>query len=309
MVEDQVFKQKKRKPPWIKIDRRVTPLLNRVQKIVKEERLTTVCEEAKCPNLHECWGEHGTATFMILGDVCTRRCRFCSVKTGLPRKLDLGEPNRVGKSVAQLALKHVVITMVDRDDLSDGGARMVVETVHAIRRHAPGCSVELLTSDFMARPRDIESIVETKPEIMSHNLETVRRLTPQVRSRASYDRSLQVLKISHAYDASVVIKSSLMLGLGEQADEVVEAMEDLREVGTTMCNLGQYLQPTATHLPVQKYYHPDEFLALKEKAYALGFVHCESGALVRSSYHAGEDYESFRKKIHPLYKNKSTTRR
>lgn len=302
MLEQASSPQPMRKPPWIKIDRRATTTLHRVQRLVKTGRLTTVCEEAKCPNLHECWGRHGTATFMILGDICTRRCRFCSVKTGLPRKVDLDEPKRVGVSVAALELNHAVITMVDRDDLPDGGARMLVETVAAIRRHAPRCSIELLTSDFMARESDIESIVAAKPEIMSHNLETVRRLTPQVRSRASYDRSLKVLSISSAYDPSIVVKSSLMLGLGEKEHEIVETLQDLRLTGATMCNLGQYLQPTATHLPVQKYYHPDEFFSLREKAYELGFIHCEAGSLVRSSYHAGDDYESFRKKIHPLYR-------
>ncbi len=295
---------KLRKPPWLKIDRRVTATHERVKNVVKNERLATVCEEANCPNLHECWGQHGTATFMILGEVCTRRCRFCSVKTGLPRTIDFKEPNRVGSSVAELGLKHVVITMVDRDDLPDGGAKMVVETVHAIRRHAPECAVELLTSDFMARPADIFSIVDTKPDIMSHNIETVKRLTPQIRSRASYERSLRVLEMSYEHDSSVTTKSSLMVGLGETVEEVVEALQDLRKVDVSICNIGQYLQPTATHLPVQKYYHPDEFALLKGKAYELGFTHCESGALVRSSYHAGEDYESFRKKIHPLYRNK-----
>lgn len=289
-----------RKPDWLKIQLNTNDNFKYLKNLMREERLTTVCEEARCPNIHECWGEHRTATFMILGDTCTRRCRFCAVKTGLPKTVDWTEPKRVADSVAQMGLRHVVITMVNRDELKDGGASVMAQTVRAIHHAAPECSVEVLTSDFMGDRDAIAEVVESKPEIFSHNIETIRRLTPQVRSRSDYDRSLGVLAAARELDPAAVVKSSMMLGLGERTEEIHEAMQDLLNHGVRVMNLGQYLQPTRRHLPVQKYWTPEEFGGLKEKALELGFLHCESGPLVRSSYHAGEDYESYRKKIHPL---------
>ncbi len=272
---------------------------------MRDERLNTVCEEAKCPNIHECWGEHRTATFMILGDTCTRRCRFCAVKTGLPRVLDREEPNRVADSVAKMKLSHVVITMVNRDELKDGGSSIMAETIRAIRREAPGCTTEVLSSDLMGREESIRILAESRPDILSHNVETVRRLTPFVRSRSTYDRSLLFLRLCREIDPEAVTKSSIMLGLGETKDEVVEVMDDLLANGVTMMNIGQYLQPSRNHIPVEKYWTPEEFAQLREIAMSKGFRHCEAGPLVRSSYHAGEQYENYRRRVHPLYRDEA----
>ncbi len=290
-----------RKPEWLKIKLNTNENYRTLKKLMREERLHTVCEEAKCPNIHECWGKHRTATFMILGDTCTRRCRFCAVKTGLPGAVDRGEPVRVAESVAEMQLRHVVITMVNRDDLADGGAEILAETVLKIRDYAPECTVEVLTSDFLGREESIRLVGRARPEILSHNLETVRRLTKQVRSRSSYDRSLEVLGAFSQFGDHSAVKSSLMLGLGESRDEVIEALKDLRASGVGIVNLGQYLQPSRTHLPVQRYWRPEEFDDLREQALAIGFAHCDAGPLVRSSYHAGEGYETYRKAVHPLY--------
>jgi lipoic acid synthetase len=294
-----------RKPDWLKIQLNTTDNFRYLKRLMREEGLNTVCEEAKCPNIHECWGEHRTATFMILGDTCTRRCRFCAVKTGLPGAVDVGEPERVADSVRRMELKHVVITMVNRDDLKDGGAAIMAQTVTAIHAAVPECTVEVLTSDFMGNRDAIETVMAARPEIMSHNLETVRRLTPQVRSRSDYDRSLEVLETAHHIDPAIATKSSLMLGLGESREEILEAMDDLRAHGVEILNLGQYLQPSRTHLPVQYYWLPEEFAELRERALEKGFAHCDAGPLVRSSYHAGEGYENYRKKIHPLYRDEA----
>ena len=289
------------KPEWLKIKLNTNSNFKYLKGLVKDQRLTTVCEEARCPNIHECWGEHRTATFMILGDTCTRRCRFCAVKTGLPRILDKDEPRRVAESVAEMDLDHVVITMVNRDELKDGGAAILAETVRSIHAATDSTTVEVLSSDLMGDRESIRIACESHPEIMSHNLETVRRLTPSVRSRSTYERSLAFLRIAKEVDPDSVTKSSLMLGLGETRDEVLEAMDDLLASNVSLLNLGQYLQPTRTHLPVQKYWTPDEFDELKERALEKGFTHCEAGPLVRSSYHAGEQYEHYRRRIHPLY--------
>jgi lipoic acid synthetase len=254
---------------------------------MRAKALTTVCEEARCPNIHECWGTHGTATFMILGSVCTRRCRFCSVATGLPTELDLDEPRRVAEAVAEMGLRHVVVTMVNRDDLSDGGAGVCAATVAAIRA-VSRCSVELLTSDFGGADAAIEAVVRAAPEVLSHNVETVRRLTPLVRSHSSYDRSLRFLETAHRLAPDLLVKSSLMVGLGETTEEVLATLRDLRSAGTLIVNIGQYLQPTAQQLSVVRYWHPDEFAALHRAAREMGFMHCEAGPFVRSSYHAGE---------------------
>ncbi|TVQ17602.1 MAG: lipoyl synthase [Spirochaetaceae bacterium] len=290
------------KPEWIRVQLNTNANYKYLKGLVRNASLTTVCEEAKCPNIHECWGEHRTATFMILGDTCTRRCRFCAVKTGLPRVLDRDEPARVAQSVAEMELAHVVITMVNRDELADGGASVMADTVRAIHDAAPQTTVEVLSSDLMGDEQSIRIVCESRPEIMSHNIETVRRLTPSVRSRSTYDRSLRFLRIAKETDPESVTKSSMMLGLGETADEVHDAMDDLLANSVSILNLGQYLQPTRNHLPVARYWTPDEFADLKDVALAKGFRHCAAGPLVRSSYHAGEQYETYRRQVHPLYR-------
>ena len=269
------------------------PRYFQVREIVRSQKLHTVCEEARCPNIHECWGTHGTATFMILGNVCTRRCRFCSVETGLPGSVDTDEPRRVAESVVQMGLRHVVVTMVARDDLGDGGAEAMAETVRAIRSAAPGCRVEVLPSDLagpdlVVDPSSVETLVDSGPDIVAHNLETIRRLTPAVRSHSDYDRSLGFLRTVKELSAEAVTKSSLMLGLGEEEGEVVEAMDDLRANGVDILNLGQYLQPGRTQLRVKRFWRPDEFDRLKRIALDRGFRHCDAGPFVRSSYHAEE---------------------
>jgi lipoyl synthase len=290
------------KPEWLKIKLNTNSNFKYLKGLIKDQKLTTVCEEARCPNIHECWGEHRTATFMILGDTCTRRCRFCAVKTGLPRILDKDEPRRVAESVAEMKLNHVVITMVNRDELSDGGAAIMAETVERIHAAAADTTVEVLSSDLMGDYESIRVVCESKPEIMSHNMETVERLTPSVRSRSTYERSLSFLRLAKEIDPESITKSSLMLGLGETREEILSTMDDLLENHVSLLNLGQYLQPTRTHLPVQKYWTPEEFDELHERALERGFTHCSAGPLVRSSYHAGEQYETYRRKMHPLYR-------
>ncbi len=290
-----------RKPDWLKVQLNTNDNYKYVKRVTSKERLNTVCEEARCPNIHECWGKHRTATFMILGEICTRRCRFCSVETGLPTPVDPDEPARVAHAVAEMQLKHAVVTMVNRDDLPDGGASVLAATVRAIHAQAPQCSVEVLASDLMGDATSIAIVAASKPEILSHNLETVRRLTPQIRSRSSYDRSLSFLQTACQLDPDTAVKSSLMLGLGETREEVLEAMDDLLAVGVRILNMGQYLQPTKRNAPVEKYWTPEEFAELRERALEKGFDHCEAGPLVRSSYHADDQYEHYRKRVHPLY--------
>jgi len=294
-----------RKPEWLRVRLTASENTRDIKRLMRSESLHTVCEEARCPNLHECWGEHRTATFMILGDTCTRRCRFCAVKTGLPRGVDVGEPLRVAASVRKMGLGHAVVTMVNRDDLADGGASVLAATVRAIREAVPACSVEVLSSDLMGCEDAIRAVVVSRPDITSHNIETVKRLTPRVRSRSTYERSLAFLRIAREIDPEATTKSSMMLGLGETRDEVLEAMDDLLAVGASMMNLGQYLQPTKTHVPVARYWTPEEFNEFKRVALEKGFAHVEAGPLVRSSYHAGAQYEAYRRRVHPLYAGKS----
>jgi lipoyl synthase len=289
--------QVRRKPEWLRIKLASGQACSTVRDVVRGQRLNTVCESAKCPNRHECWGTWKTATFMILGNTCTRRCRFCAVDTGLPEKVDSDEPRRVAESVAEMGLRHVVITMVTRDDLADGGASVVAETVRRIREMASSCSIEVLVSDLMVNPDAVAQVVASKPEINSHNLETVRRLTPRIRSRSEYERSLRYLKLVKELDPKAITKSSLMLGLGETEDEVLVAMDDLRGVGVDILNLGQYLQPTKTHAPVDQYWTPASFAKMKVAALEKGFLYCEAGPLVRSSYHAGAQYDAFLRKV------------
>ncbi|MCH7535642.1 MAG: lipoyl synthase, partial [Bacteroidetes bacterium] len=256
---------------------------NKIKKLVKTNRLHTICEEAKCPNLSECWS-HGTATFLILGDVCTRWCGYCNVKTGKPLQADKEEPKKVADAVKKLNLTYVVITSVTRDDLEDGGSGIWVRTIEAIRRLNPNTTMETLIPDFKGIWPNLNRVIKACPEIISHNIETVRRLTKEVRIQAKYSRSMEV--ISRIGNAGIRSKSGLMLGLGELEDEIYEAMDDLLRVDCDVLTLGQYLQPTNKHLPVLEYIHPDKFLAIKEEGLKRGFKYVESGPLVRSSYHA-----------------------
>ncbi|MDQ0206609.1 lipoyl synthase [Alkalicoccobacillus murimartini] len=277
-----------RKPEWLKIKLNTNDSYKGLKKMMREKKLHTVCEEARCPNIHECWAVRKTATFMILGDICTRACRFCAVKTGLPTELDLEEPERVADSVGDMGLKHVVITAVARDDLKDGGAEVFAETVRAIRRKNPFCTIEVLPSDMLGNEESLRTLMGARPNIMNHNIETVRRLSPRVRARATYDRTLEFLRRAKEMHEDIPTKSSLMIGLGETKEEIIETMDDLRANNVNIMTIGQYLQPTKKHLKVQKYYHPDEFAELREIAMSKGFSHCEAGPLVRSSYHADE---------------------
>lgn len=288
MPEKDEKEQHMRKPDWLKIKLNTNESYTGLKKMMREKKLHTVCEEARCPNIHECWAVRKTATFMILGDICTRGCRFCAVKTGLPTELDLQEPERVAESVETMGLKHVVITAVARDDLKDGGAAVFAETVRAVRRKNPFCTIEVLPSDMLGNESSLQTLMDARPNIMNHNIETVRRLTPKVRARAKYDRTLEFLRRAKEMHPDIPTKSSLMVGLGETKEEILETMDDLRANDVDILTIGQYLQPTKKHLKVIKYYHPDEFAELKEIAMQKGFSHCEAGPLVRSSYHADE---------------------
>ncbi|KIL42640.1 lipoyl synthase [Jeotgalibacillus soli] len=277
-----------RKPEWLKIKLNTNENYTGLKKMMRENNLHTVCEEARCPNIHECWGERRTATFMILGDTCTRACRFCAVKTGLPTELDLAEPERVADSVQLMNLKHAVITAVARDDLKDGGAAVFAETVRAIKRKNPFTTIEVLPSDMGGLRENLEMLMDARPDILNHNIETVERLTPRVRARAKYQRSLEFLKRAKEMQPDIPTKSSLMIGLGETEEEIIQTMDDLRAHDVDIMTIGQYLQPTKKHLPVIKYYTPLEFGKLRKIAMSKGFKHCEAGPLVRSSYHADE---------------------
>lgn len=273
----------RKKPDWLKVKVPLGTTYKLVNEIVKTHHLNTICTSGKCPNLAECWG-NGTATLMILGDICTRACKFCAVKTGRPLEVDENEPKNVALSVKKLKLKHVVITSVDRDDLPDGGARIWAETIRKIKELNPQTTIETLIPDFDGREHDIQLVIKAAPEVISHNLETVKRLTPLVRSRAKYERSLKVLK--YIADSGVVTKSGIMLGLGEVFDEVVETMQDMRDCGVTILTIGQYLQPTHSHLPVAEYIKPEVFAEYQKIGLKMGYKFVESGPLVRSSYHA-----------------------
>ena len=276
-------KQRVPKPKWLRVKLPTGAAYREVRNIVSEHKLHTICESGHCPNMGECWGE-GTATFMILGNICTRSCGFCNVVTGKPEEVDVFEPGRVANSVKLMGVKHAVITSVDRDDLPDGGAEIWAQTVRAIRHQSPGTTLETLIPDFAGKWANLQHIIQVAPEVVSHNLETVRRLTKSVRIQAKYDRSLEVIK--RLSDAGLRTKSGVMLGLGETFDEVVETMDDLRSVGCQVITLGQYLQPTPKHLPVVEFIHPDVFTELEAIGKEKGFRHVESGPLVRSSYHA-----------------------
>ena len=276
-----------RKPDWIRVRLPSNPVFFSTKALVSDLKLHTVCEEAQCPNRWECWSQ-GTATFMIAGDRCTRACGFCAVTTAKPFPLEADEPQRVAEAVRRMKLKHVVITAVARDDLKDGGARHFAQTIEAIRAMDPTVTIEVLTPDFHAKDELLQLVVAANPRIFNHNLETVERLTPLVRSRAKYRRSLEVLAKVKVMEPSIVTKSGLMLGLGETAEELFEAMDDLRQSGVQVLTLGQYLRPSPQHLPVVEYIRPEVFEQHKEVAYGKGFEHVASGPLVRSSYHAAD---------------------
>jgi len=275
-----------RKPDWIRVRAASSPRFQEIKRILREHKLHTVCEEASCPNIGECFGK-GTATFMIMGDVCTRRCPFCDVGHGRPLPLDADEPANLAKTIAAMALRYVVITSVDRDDLRDGGAQHFVDCIRAVRERSPATQIEVLVPDFRGRMERALAILEAAPpDVMNHNLETVPRLYRQARPGADYAHSLALLREFKARVPGVPTKSGLMVGLGETDDEILATMRDMRAHDIDMLTIGQYLQPTGGHLPVQRYVHPDAFAGLERAAYAMGFRHAAVGALVRSSYHA-----------------------
>ncbi|MEN9284059.1 MAG: lipoyl synthase [Verrucomicrobiota bacterium] len=277
-----------KKPSWIKVRLPSNPVFWSTKALVSDLKLHTVCEEAQCPNRWECWSQ-GTATFMIAGDRCTRACGFCAVKTAKPFALEADEPDRVAEATKRMKLNHVVITAVARDDVQDGGAEHFARTIEAVRRENPGIVIEILVPDFNGKDDALATVMAARPHIFNHNLETVERLTPLVRSRAQYHRSLHVLKrAGEMSEGRVATKSGIMLGLGETETEIFQAMDDLREAGVTVLTMGQYLRPSEKHLPVVEYVHPDRFAFLKELAERKGFRHVASGPLVRSSYHAAD---------------------
>lgn len=274
-----------RRPSWLTVKMPAGGRYQELDAIMRGKRLHTVCEEARCPNIGECWS-YGTATFMILGDVCTRACAFCAVTSGRPPGLDLGEPARVAEAVAEMGLKHAVITSVDRDDLPDGGAAIFARTIEAIHALTPGCQVEVLTPDFQGSESSIATVMGAKPEVFNHNIETVARLFPRVRPKSLYPRSLAVLRRAGEMGERSQTKSGLMVGLGETMDEVKQVLLDLRRNGVRLVTIGQYLRPSLKHIGCDRFWRPDEFAELREYGLSLGFAHVESGPLVRSSYHA-----------------------
>lgn len=278
-----------RKPAWIRVKAPMSKGYQETRAIVRAKNLTTVCEEAACPNIGECW-EQNHATMMIMGDTCTRACAFCNVKTGLPGALDPDEPRHVGEAVAEMGLSHVVITSVDRDDLTDGGAQHFAEVVHAIREAAPQTTVEILTPDFLRKDGAAEIVIDSKPDVFNHNLETVPRLYLSIRPGARYFHSLRLLERVKERDPQMFTKSGIMVGLGETREEVMQIMDDMRVAGVDFITIGQYLQPTRKHAPIDRFVHPDEFKAYETMARAKGFLMVSSAPLTRSSHHAGDDF-------------------
>jgi len=285
-----------RLPPWFKVHATTGPDYLDIKHTMERLELHTICEEARCPNVWECWNAR-TATFLILGDTCTRRCHYCSVTTGRPMELDREEPLRVAHAVQALGLRHAVITSVNRDELEDGGASIFAETIRYIRKLIPTCTIEVLIPDFEGNNAALATVCAERPDILNHNIETVQRLFPTVRPQGKYQRSIALLR--RAKELGMTTKSGLILGMGESMDEAREVMHDLRSIDCDIMTIGQYLQPTKAHLPVARFYHPDEFVALKEKGQALGFIHVESGPLVRSSYHAARQVASDPDRVSP----------
>ena len=287
----QFLRPREPKPEWLKVRAPGSENYLRLKGLMKELKLHTVCEEARCPNIGECW-HYGTATFMILGDVCTRACAYCAVSHGRPNELDLAEPARVAHAIEAMALRHAVITSVDRDDLADGGACVFAETIRLTRARVPDCRIEVLIPDFQGVHASLVEVLDAGPDVLNHNIETVPRLYRMARSGGRYPRSLELLDRSRRHEPAIPTKTGIMVGLGEEFDEVVSVFDDLQSVGVSILTIGQYLRPTPTHAPMARYYHPDEFAELKRIALAKGFVHVESGPLVRSSYHAHEQADA-----------------
>jgi lipoic acid synthetase len=281
------------KPPWIRVKAPLTHAFDATRTTLREHRLTTVCEEAACPNIGECWGKRH-ATFMIMGDTCTRACAFCNVRTGRPDKLDLAEPERVASAVAALGLTHVVVTSVDRDDLSDGGAAHFAATIGAIRKAAPLASIEVLTPDFLRKDGALEIVLAARPDVFNHNMETVPSLYRRVRAGANYAHSLSLLSRAKELDPSLFTKSGIMLGLGESEAEVLELMDDLRDADVDFLTIGQYLQPTRKHAAIDRFVTPEEFETYRRAGLAKGFLLVAASPMTRSSYHAGEDFARLR---------------
>jgi len=279
------------KPDWLKVRAPGSENYLRLRGIMRELQLNTVCEDAHCPNIGECW-HHGTATFMILGDICTRACAYCAVAHGKPQALDLDEPVRVAEAVAQMRLKYAVITSVDRDDLADGGAGIFASTIREIKRRTPDTRVEVLIPDFKGEYEPLTTVLDARPDVLNHNTETVPRLYRMARSGGRYTRTLELLDRSRTYAPGIPTKTGLMVGLGEEQDELIEVFKDLRRVGVSILTLGQYLRPSPDHAVMTRYYHPDEFAELRRIALGIGFVHVEAGPLVRSSYHAHEQADA-----------------
>ena len=284
-----------RKPDWIRVRLSNSSVYNSTKEIVKSNNLHTVCEEAACPNISECWSKKH-ATFMIMGDTCTRACAFCNVKTGLPNKLDKEEPSRVAMAIKSLSLNHVVITSVDRDDLSDGGADHFYKTIIEIRKNNPNTTIEILTPDFLRKGDVFKKVVDAKPDVFNHNIETVPSNYLKVRPGSRYFQSINLLKEVKSYDKKIFTKSGLMLGLGENEDELYQVMDDLRCANVDFLTLGQYLQPTNKHYPIKKFVTPDEFKKYEKVAYSKGFLLVSSSPMTRSSYHAGDDFKKLKEK-------------
>jgi lipoic acid synthetase len=281
------------KPEWLKVRAPGSPSYLRLKGLMRDLGLHTVCEEARCPNIGECWN-HGTATFMILGDVCTRACSYCAVAHGRPGAVDPGEPARVASAIGTLGLNYVVVTSVDRDDLPDGGASIFAATIRATRARVPECRIEVLIPDFQGDEAALRTVLDARPDVLNHNTETVPRLYRMARSGGRYPRTLELLDRSRRYAPDIPTKSGLMVGLGEEREELIATLRDLRHVGCGILTIGQYLRPTEAHAPMVRYYHPDEFRELKATALEMGFVHVESGPLVRSSYHAHETADAYK---------------
>ena len=292
-----VVRPREPKPPWLKVRAPGSPNYLRLKTLMRDLGLHTVCEEARCPNIGECW-HHGTATFMILGDVCTRACTYCAVAHGRPSEVDRAEPERVANAIDALGLSYVVITSVDRDDLDDGGASIFAETIRQTRSRLPECRIEVLIPDFQGNDDALRAVLDAAPDVLNHNTETVPRLYRMVRSGGRYARTLELLDRSHRYAPNIPTKTGVMVGLGEEFDELVSTFKDLRDAGCRILTIGQYLRPTESHATMVRYYHPDEFADLKRIALDLGFVHVESGPLVRSSYHAHETADAFERAAH-----------
>ena len=286
---DPHWKDQPARPDWLRIRLQTTDSFGRLKQTMNKLKLHTVCEEARCPNIYECWSE-GTATFMIMGDTCTRACGFCNVKTGRPDNLDAEEPENVALAVAQMGLEHTVITSVDRDDLADGGAGHIAATIQAVRARSPKTKVEVLIPDFQGNWEAFQMVLEARPDVLNHNTETVPRLYWRARNRAKYEQTLELLKRAHQFRLSdfpqMLTKSGLMVGLGESSEELYQTIKDIRAQGTDILTVGQYMRPTLKHLPVERYWSPEEFESLRQFALAEGFRFVESGPLVRSSYHA-----------------------